>query len=1031
MPINVIENNMIVKNTIELQPDITYTVATEKCKDLPSLGLTEAGIFGQLDSKTFKLDYSGNSALKQRTRVIDQATDFNRVDREQSEILDYLHLNDLSDYKRITKEDKSGSFKFGIEKINQKYLVDDKNYYKKKSIKNLYRFYRENIEKRVLDPNWGISNYNTINFFSISEKLNNNFPSDSTHKNCLIYPNFKNAKEFAYDFTGEEYTFSFYINQRRKSKSKDLRFNPGCIISIPDMISIYIVKGSNQDINGLTESFRILVITGPNASKNISNLTSVTNSPSTLLAALNSTSSSTGPADEVGGTRKAVYYLSNDNIINFNSWHNIALTFKPKKYENSSKSNPTENLLNLSFYVDGVKVDSKDIYGFNYSQSNNSVVFIGNKPNIGNNDNNTEIEAIIKEAFSTNKLVNDDTIGPYVTKNISLGNHISSTEYFVHETSSGSSTDFVSSYGGSSKSYFESPASNALNAEIHDVRIYNKSFTNINNIICKKNITNFNDENLIFSIPVYYYDTPVKRKGIVNLNNSGIDLENFGQKISKSNILIQGIVNPYFANKCLGHEVNVENFLYEFKRKTSPNIVFGGILSENLTEDNFQLLFSSDNLTSSFDHINSHMQKGKSVNNLLHQRIQDIDFSTKLNYAEKIAENLFQYRNNLILPNDNGLQDQDYSNFTGYYESGYSGFVHINDNNIVDYEFLSLNNVHNDNIAYHPEVSLLSSCQIPNLVNLDSDIPGLVPLDQRDSLYFFVGLDRKSFRSYYDKFKNISLKNYYDTRFKIENNYDDNRFYWGNLSNELINVGFTEFFKDKSNPLGRKIDDSYDISIANHLSPIDEKVVDNTTDSPDTIGYFRHELPIFKLNNDYSETFSSIYCISTQLFRREIKRESLELYDSDLASTGGILKINLKDNGLGGVYRADCFTKHATWNNVGHCLYDEGIVTVLHPSLENFGVNSYRLKFKAQTRLNVFELNLPAHSGYTNLSRNSSYNEDLRLNNSAFNSDDNFVYITDINLHDENLNIVAKAKLAKPFAKKSLDNVVFRLKMDY
>ena len=41
------------------------------------------------------------------------------------------------------------------------------------------------------------------------------------------------------------------------------------------------------------------------------------------------------------------------------------------------------------------------------------------------------------------------------------------------------------------------------------------------------------------------------------------------------------------------------------------------------------------------------------------------------------------------------------------------------------------------------------------------------------------------------------------------------------------------------------------------------------------------------------------------------------------------------------------------------------------------------------------------------------------------------MYITDIHLHDENLNIIAKAKLAKPFAKKNSDNVLFRLKLDY
>jgi hypothetical protein len=34
-------------------------------------------------------------------------------------------------------------------------------------------------------------------------------------------------------------------------------------------------------------------------------------------------------------------------------------------------------------------------------------------------------------------------------------------------------------------------------------------------------------------------------------------------------------------------------------------------------------------------------------------------------------------------------------------------------------------------------------------------------------------------------------------------------------------------------------------------------------------------------------------------------------------------------------------------------------------------------------------------------------------------------------LHDENLNIIARAKLARPAPKKNEDNILFRLKMDY
>ena len=74
---------------------------------------------------------------------------------------------------------------------------------------------------------------------------------------------------------------------------------------------------------------------------------------------------------------------------------------------------------------------------------------------------------------------------------------------------------------------------------------------------------------------------------------------------------------------------------------------------------------------------------------------------------------------------------------------------------------------------------------------------------------------------------------------------------------------------------------------------------------------------------------------------------------------------------------------------------------------------------------------MPAKAGEINVSRNKSYIDSLKVDESAFNADEDFVYITDISLHDENLNIVANAKLANPFPKKNTDNVLFKLKMDF
>jgi hypothetical protein len=42
-----------------------------------------------------------------------------------------------------------------------------------------------------------------------------------------------------------------------------------------------------------------------------------------------------------------------------------------------------------------------------------------------------------------------------------------------------------------------------------------------------------------------------------------------------------------------------------------------------------------------------------------------------------------------------------------------------------------------------------------------------------------------------------------------------------------------------------------------------------------------------------------------------------------------------------------------------------------------------------------------------------------------------FVYITGIQLHDENLNVVGRANLAQPVIKRDGDRIVFRVRMDY
>jgi hypothetical protein len=192
----------------------------------------------------------------------------------------------------------------------------------------------------------------------------------------------------------------------------------------------------------------------------------------------------------------------------------------------------------------------------------------------------------------------------------------------------------------------------------------------------------------------------------------------------------------------------------------------------------------------------------------------------------------------------------------------------------------------------------------------------------------------------------------------------------------------------------------------------------------------RRILVLYEMTSYLGETYSPIFEIPNAFYNEKVREETIELEDRDIAGTAGALQIKLKDNQSGGMYRADCLTPHAKWNYVGNVFRNEGFISLLHPSLASFGELSFDIKFKGEHGLNVFEINVPCEAGEHNVSINSSYK---KIKPTDYNADHNadFVFIDTINLHDENLNIVAKANLSQPLSKRITDKYNFRLKLDY
>ena len=140
--------------------------------------------------------------------------------------------------------------------------------------------------------------------------------------------------------------------------------------------------------------------------------------------------------------------------------------------------------------------------------------------------------------------------------------------------------------------------------------------------------------------------------------------------------------------------------------------------------------------------------------------------------------------------------------------------------------------------------------------------------------------------------------------------------------------------------------------------------------------------------------------------------------------------MKLKDNGQGGLYRADCEGPHAKWNAVGTLIYEEGIAVIKSPNIPFFGKDEWKVEFEGEHNIHVLEVNVPCPKGTVNSSSNPNWKPYAPTSYDTENADQ-FSYITGINLHDENFNVVARANLAQPVVKRDSDGYLFRMRIDF
>jgi hypothetical protein len=189
-------------------------------------------------------------------------------------------------------------------------------------------------------------------------------------------------------------------------------------------------------------------------------------------------------------------------------------------------------------------------------------------------------------------------------------------------------------------------------------------------------------------------------------------------------------------------------------------------------------------------------------------------------------------------------------------------------------------------------------------------------------------------------------------------------------------------------------------------------------------------LSIFQRQRDNSSNSVVFFDTSNLFYGGRVHPTSLEIVDSSITGSGGKIRMTLRDNGRGGLYRADSHTPHANWSGIGTVLYDEGIAVVKSPLIFPFGKDQFEISMRGERQVHVMEIAVPCPAGQINSSSNPTFIP-LIASDDPDERSIGPVIITGLNLHDDNMNVVARVSLAQPIIKRSEDRYLFRIKMDW
>lgn len=192
-----------------------------------------------------------------------------------------------------------------------------------------------------------------------------------------------------------------------------------------------------------------------------------------------------------------------------------------------------------------------------------------------------------------------------------------------------------------------------------------------------------------------------------------------------------------------------------------------------------------------------------------------------------------------------------------------------------------------------------------------------------------------------------------------------------------------------------------------------------------------NSLAVLHRTKDRSSNQIVFFDVSNLYYGNRIKPGTLTLSNTALSYSGGKIGMTIKDDGQGNLYRADVTGSHATWSSIGNVFYDEGVALIKHPQLFFFGENSYQVNFKGEQGIHVTTINAFARAMHETTSSNPSFRPFTPSEDLANITDDKAVWINEVLIHDDNLNVIARSRLAQPILKRSSDKFLFKIKLDY